>query len=687
MKKEQLNKDEVVERLKKLRSEINRLRYQRHVLNNEEISEGAEDSLKHELFLLEQKHPELITSDSPTQRVAGKALDKFVKHRHSEPMISLEDCFTLDELRNWNKKAARFSSGPAIAKSGYFAELKIDGLAMALIYKDGLLVAAVTRGDGVIGEDVTQNIKTIGSVPLRLNEDSPYDRALSGEFEVRGEVYMTNKAFDQINTAQKKAGQTVFANPRNAAAGSIRQLDPKISASRNLSFFAYEVVTDIGQKKHEEEHEIAKFLGFPVISQNKFCKNLDETEAFHKKWEKDKDQLDFGIDGVVVVVNDERLRDHLGVVGKSPRGVIAYKFVAEQATTVVSDIILQVGRTGALTPVAHFKPTLIAGSTVSKATLHNADEIQRKDVRIGDTVIIQKAGDVIPEVISVIKNLRPKESKAFEMPQEFLDSKVYRKQGQVIHYIENKNIFEVQRRKISHFVSRPAFDIDGLGVKIIDQLIKCGLIHDGADLFYLKFEDLKPLERFADKSASNIIESIKNSQEIELGRFINALGIRFVGIETANDLARELTEEYKPVHGREAIDKLSKLTKEELLNIYEIGTVVAGSIYDFFHNEKNLKFIDKLWKAHVEAVLPLVTGQKSNKFKGLIFVFTGTLPSLSRDRAQDIVRSMGGDVSGSVSKKTSFVVAGDEPGSKYDKAKELGVKIISEDQFKKMLSQ
>jgi len=675
------------QRIGVLRREINRLRYDKHVLNKEEISEAAQDSLKHELFNLEQKYPDLITSDSPTQRVAGKALDKFVKRRHNVPMISLEDCFTFDELKQWMEKAARFSSTQSIEKSGYFTELKIDGLAISLIYKNGILDAAVTRGDGTIGEDVTQNIKTIDAIPLKLDENSTYfNKAKEKDFEVRGEVYLTQAAFEKITVAQKKSGGLVFANPRNAAAGSIRQLNSRITASRALSFYAYEIVSEIGQTTHEQEHEIAKSLGFPVISQNKLCKNIEEVESFHEKWEKEKEKLPFGIDGVVVVINSEKLRDHLGVVGKSPRGMIAYKFAAEQATTVVKDIILQVGRTGALTPVAVFKPTLVAGSTVSRATLHNADEIKKKDVRVGDTVIIQKAGDVIPGVISVIKNLRPKGAKPFEMPQKFLNTKIYRKEGQAIHYIEDKNIFEVQRRKICHFVSRSAFSIDGLGVKIIDQLIKSKLISDGADLFYLKFEDIKPLERFADKSASNIIESIKLHKEIDLGKLINALGIRFVGTETANDLARELTSEYKVQSGREAVDKLASLNKEELLSIYEIGDVVAQSIYEYFRDEKNLHFINKLFKASLKIILPEISGQKSNKLKGKSFVFTGTLPALSRDAVQDIVRSMGADVSRSVSKKTSYVVAGDEPGSKYDKAKELGVKIIDEEELKKIIS-
>jgi len=681
------NKIVAKQRIRVLRQEINRLRYNKHVLNKEEISEGAEDSLKHELYNLEQKYPDLVTSDSPTQRVAGTALDKFVKRRHSVPMISLEDCFTFEELRQWMEKAARFSSTQSIEKSGYFTELKIDGLAISLIYKNGILDVAVTRGDGMVGEDVTQNIKTIDAIPLKLNESSQYfNKAKDIEFEVRGEVYLTTAAFKKIVTEQKKSGVVVFANPRNAAAGSIRQLNSSIAASRSLSFYAYEIVSEIGQTTHEQEHEIAKSLGFPVISQNKLCKNLEEVESFHKKWEKEKEKLSFGIDGVVVVINSEKLRDHLGVVGKSPRGMIAYKFAAEQATTVVKEIILQVGRTGALTPVAIFKPTLVAGSTVSRATLHNADEIKKKDVRVGDTVIIQKAGDVIPEVISVVKNLRPKDAKPFKMPQEFLNTKVYRKEGQAIHYIENKNIFEVQRRKICHFVSRSAFSIDGLGVKIIDQLIKNKLISDGADLFYLKFEDIKPLERFADKSASNIIQSIAQHKEIELGKLINALGIRFVGTETANDLARELVSEYKIQSGREAIEKLASLNEQELLSIYEIGNVVARSIYDYFRDEKNLHFIDKLFKANLKIILPEVSSQKSNRLKGVSFVFTGTLPTMSRDQAQDIVRSMGADVSGSVSKKTGFVVAGDEPGSKYDKAKELGVKIIDEEGFKELLA-
>lgn len=663
-----MTKEEARQRIEQLKKEIDKIRYAYHVLDKQIVSDAVKDSLQHELQELEAKYPEFITPDSPTQRVGGKPLDKFKKVKHSVWMLSLTDAFSVEEMKAWQDRIARFIN-LSPDSFDYYAELKMDGLAVSLVYENGLLKYGATRGDGITGEDVTQNLKTIEAIPLKI------PTSLSKTIEVRGEAFMTLKAFEEVNKEQEKKGEPKFANPRNAAAGSIRQLDPKVTASRKLSFYAYDLITDLGQKTHQQAHEIMKELGFPTNPHNQYCKNLDEVIAYHEKWAKKRQELPYWTDGIVVVVNNLELLKKLGVVGKAPRGMIAYKFPPEEATTVVEDIIVQVGRTGALTPVAVLRPVLVAGSTISRATLHNEDEIRRKDVRIGDTVVVHKAGDVIPEVASVIKDMRTGKEKIFEMPKKcpVCGGPVVRPKGEAISRCINKKCFAQNFRRYTHFVSKSAFDITGLGPKILKKFIDEGLVKDPADLFSLTEGDISPLERFAEKSAKNIVESIQSRKKISLARFLYALGIRNVGEETAYDLAEYFG----------SLEKIKKASLQEIEKVYDIGPVVARSIYEFFQDKENLKFIDRLLKAGVEIEEPEKKGKRP--LEGLTFVFTGGLKSLTREEAKNLVREAGGEVSESVSKKTSYVVVGAEPGSKYEKARALGVKIIGEEEFLKMV--
>ncbi|HLD27932.1 MAG TPA: NAD-dependent DNA ligase LigA [Patescibacteria group bacterium] len=664
-----MTKQEVSKRIEKLKREIEHHRYLYHVLDKEEISDAALDGLKHELYELEQRYPELITPDSPTQRVGGRPLDKFEKVHHSKPILSLEDVFNIEEAAKWTEKNQKIAAG----QYDYFCELKLDGLTVVLTYQDGVLVSGATRGDGVVGENVTQNLKTIESIPLKLNQSGP-DK-LPKKFEVRGEVVMTKKVFEAVNRQQAKNGLPPFANPRNVAAGSIRQLDPKITAARKLECYAFEIITDVGQKTHQQVHEILKSLGFKTSPQSQPCRDLREVEAYLKKWEKKRQELAYQTDGVVIVVNSIDLEKRLGHVGKAERWMAAYKFPAEQATTTVEDIKVQVGRVGTLTPVAVLKPVRVAGSTVSRATLHNQDEINRLDVRIGDTVIIQKAGDIIPDIVRVLPNLRSGSEKKFKMPAKcpICGSNVVKPAGEVNHYCSNKKCFAVEKEKIIHFVSKKAFNIEGLGPKIIEQLINEGLIASAADLFNLTEGDLEPLERFAEKSAQNLITAIQASKQNSLPKFIYALGIRHVGEETAIDLAGRFG----------SLEKIKSASLAELEAIKDIGGVIARSLYDFFQNRDNLDFLDKLKTAGAEPVKAKF--KKSGKLAGQTFVLTGSLDSLTRDEAADKIRLAGGDVSASVSQKTDYLVAGAEPGSKFAKAKKLGVKIIDEKEFLNLL--
>ncbi|MCX6742783.1 MAG: NAD-dependent DNA ligase LigA, partial [Candidatus Parcubacteria bacterium] len=526
-----MNKEEAKKRIAKLREEINYHHYLYHVLDKQEISDAALDSLKHELYQLEQQFPDLITPDSPTQRVGGKALDKFKKVKHEVPMLSIEDVFSFEELQNWQTRVKKLAG----MHYDYYAEIKMDGLAVSLVYENGILVEGSTRGDGEIGEDITHNLKTIDAVPLKLHEPndkqiqeflSKYGqgidkdkflkkiKSLTGHIEIRGEAFMDKKVFDKLNQQQEKKGKKIFANPRNAAAGSIRQLDPKITASRKLDFFSYDLLADFGQVTHEQTHQILKLLGAKENPLNRHCKNLQEIEVFHEYVHKEREKLHYWTDGIVGVVNDIKLFKKLGVVGKTPRGYIAYKFPAEEATTIIENVRFNVGRTGVLTPVADLKSVPIGGTIVSHATLHNIDEIERLGVKIGDTVIIERAGDVIPKVLQVLPKLRTGKEKMINVPAKcpICGSAVKRKPGEVGIYCSNPNCFAIEQEKLFHFVSKGGMNIDGLGPKILEQLMNEGLVSNAADLYELEIGDLEPLERFGEKSAKNIIEAIDNSK-------------------------------------------------------------------------------------------------------------------------------------------------------------------------------
>ncbi|MBI4049495.1 MAG: NAD-dependent DNA ligase LigA [Candidatus Doudnabacteria bacterium] len=669
-----MTNQEAKKRIAKLTEAVNTLRYRYHVLDDPAVTDEIYDSLTAELLELEAKYPQFKLPNSPTQRVGGAALEKFEKVRHEARMLSLNDAFSRDDLAAWEERIKKIlpaspAGGPE-AKFDYFCEVKFDGLAVSLRYKKGNLTVAATRGDGLVGENVTENIKTIQSVPLSLS--------VNKDIEVRGEVVMTKRVWEELNKQQAKAGKPLYANTRNAAAGSIRQLDSKVTANRKLQFYAYDLVTDLGQETHEEVHKKIKGLGFRVSSYEKHTKNLEEVFEFYNHIEKLRDKLPFGIDGIVVSVNNLELFKRLGVVGKAPRGIIAFKFAPEQATTIVEDIALQVGRTGKLTPIAHLRPVFVGGTTVSRATLHNEDEIKRLDVRIGDTVVIQRAGDVIPDVVEVLPKLRTGKEKKFSMPKvcpvcrepvvsRFIGSK---QEQSVDYFCVNDKCPTKNLRYMEYFVS--AFDIYTIGPKILQRFKDEGLISDVVDLFYLKKEDIQSLERFGEKSAENIIRSIQAHKKITLPKFIYALGITHVGEETAFDLAQRFG----------SIHKLTDATKEEINAIPNIGEIVAASVYDWMQSKRNRQFVERLLKAGVEVEQVKV---HKTALTGKSIVVTGSLESLSREQAKEAVREAGGDWALSVSKNTDYVVVGENPGSKADKAQKLRVKILSEDQFLKLL--
>ena len=665
MKNEQqikfMDKTKARERIKKLKKLINHHRRAYHVLDTSEISDEAFDMLKHELFQLESQYPDLITPDSPTQRVGGEALDKFEKVEHTSPMLSIEDVFGQEELGDWEKYVLKLSGAK---KLEYFCELKIDGFAVALRYQKGMFSLGATRGNGNIGEDVTQNLKTIKSIPLKLTGSRK-----EGDIEVRGEVYMEKKAFLKF--------ADTYSNPRNLAAGSIRQLDPKLAASRPLEFIAYGLKTNVGQTLHSQEHEILQIIGFQADKTAKICKNISEVYAYYKEMEKKRESFPFLIDGIVVAVNDNSIFDALGVAGKSPRGIRAIKFSGKQNTTKINDIQLQVGRTGAITPVAILEPVKIAGVTISRATLHNEDEIQKLDVRQGDTVIIERAGDVIPVVVRVLKELRTNKEKKFHMPKKcpVCTAALVKPAEETIWRCPNTECQAKQKEQLHHFVSKKAFDIEGLGPKIIDQLSEQHLISDAADIFRLKEGDLVPLERFAEKSAVNLVIAINQSTNISLSRFLYALGIRHVGEETAYALARNF---------QFPISNFQNISLAEFQRVPDIGLKVAKSIYDWFDSKKNQSFIRKLLSVGVQ-IQDTKYEIQNTKLADKTFVLTGTLDSLTRDEAKERIRALGGEISESISKKTDYVVVGKAPGSKHTNAKKLGVRVIREKEFLKLL--
>ncbi|MBU4274235.1 NAD-dependent DNA ligase LigA [Patescibacteria group bacterium] len=684
-------REELKKRIGKLRELINHHRYLYHVLDKQEISDEALDSLKKELFDLEQKYPEFITLDSPTQRVGGAPLKEFKKIRHPERMLSLNDVFSKQDFLDWQERVSKLLTEKEKKDIDFYCELKLDGLAIELIYENGLLKTGSTRGDGIVGEDVTQNLKTIEAVPLRLRDINKVIEELKKEnlkkiaenirnkglkkVIVRGEVFLTKKEFEKINKIQVKKGLPLYANPRNIAAGSIRQLDPKVTALRQLDSNAYDLLTDFGQKTHEETHKILKALGFKINKNNKYRQNANKVFELHKFWQKNRDSLPYEIDGIVVIINNNNIFKKLGVVGKAPRGAVAFKFSLKQATTKVEDIFIQVGRTGAMTPVARLKPVSISGVTITRATLHNKDEIKRLGVKIGDTVIVGRAGDVIPDIVKVLTELRTGKEKDFKMPKvcPSCGSKLIKSERELFWRCPNSKCFARKRRALYYFVSRGAFDIRGLGPKIIDRLLEEGLIRDAADLFELKEGDVVQLERFAEKSAENLIKAVQNSRKISLPRFIYALGIRNVGQETSQDLAEYFGD----------MGKLEKANLDELQKIKDIGPVVAESINKWFSDERNRKF---LWRLKISInIIKTKKEIKGGKLKGRRFVLTGELKTMSRNRVREIIRNLDGNVSEAVSKNTDFVVVGLNPGSKLKMAEKLGVKTIKEEEFLKLL--
>jgi DNA ligase (NAD+) len=720
-----MNKNEIKSRIEKLRVEIEHHRYLYHVEDRQEISDGALDSLKNELQKLEMENPEYITPDSPTQRVGGKPMEKFAKVEHATPMISLFDAFSEKDMRDWEERNRKIisKSQPASPAGGflisnnntdldYFCELKMDGLAISLVYENGKLVRGATRGDGKTGEDVTANIKTIESIPLSLREPTLEEMEKSGieksaaknllktikqgRVELRGEAIITLKVFNELNRKNKKEGRPLLANPRNGAAGAIRQLDPKISAERKLEFYVYAVIIQGGSFRfHEQEHSLAKLLGFKVLKQNKYCKNLEEVFAFHHYWEEHKGKMPFECDGVVVKINNLSLWQVLGIVGKGPRFMMAYKFSAEQATTKLLDVRWQVGRTGILTPTALLEPVRVSGVTISRATLHNMDEIGRLELMIGDTVVIERSGDVIPKIINMLDKLRDGKEKRIKVPEKcpMCGGGVEKVQGEVAYKCINKDCFAVNLRKMMHWTSRGAVDIEGLGPKIIEQLANEGLARDIADFYKLTEGDLKPLERFADKSAENLIKAIDFRREIPLERFLFGLGIRHVGEETAVLLAKEFLISNiqclnkSQLHISKLIQKYQNISLDDLEKIEDVGPIVARSIYNWFQDEKNIGLLKRLEQNRVITIIPNSQFLIPNKkFTNKSFVLTGSLKGLTREEAKAKIRQLGGNVSSSVSKSTDYVVAGEDPGSKYDKAKQLGVRVITEEEFMNLVT-
>jgi DNA ligase (NAD+) len=641
-------------------------------LDKPEISDEAYDSLVKELQKLEADYPELKSGDSPTERVGGEPLKEFVKVTHATRQWSFDDAFDFEELEKWDEKVRKFirKENSQSEQIEYCCELKIDGLKVVLTYENGKLVRGATRGDGRVGEDITHNVRTIESIPLVLKDKVSMTAV--------GEIWIGQKDLVKINKEREKSGEALYANTRNLAAGSVRQLDPKMAKARRLKAFVYDIdlINSALPKTQSDELEILRKLGFEINPNFAVFSDLAGVEKYYQNWSKNRKKLDYGLDGIVIKINSRKIQEALGYTAKSPRWGVAYKFPAEQVTTVVEDIVLQVGRTGVLTPVAHLKPVLVAGSTVSRATLHNEDEIRRLDVRIGDTVILQKAGDVIPDIVSVVKELRTKKEKEFVWPSKVSvcggDGSIERIPGQAAWRCVNKNSFEQQKRKFYHFVGKHAFDIVDMGPKVVDVLLEENLISEFADIFTLKKGDLLELPRFAEKSIDNLLASIKKSSEVTLARLLVGLSIPQVGEETAIDLASHF----------ETLAKLSSAKFSELEAMNGVGPIVAQSVVDFFATKQNQKMINNLLQ---NIVVEKVERKVGGKLSGKSFVLTGTLAQMSRDDAKSLIRANGGIVSESVSKLTSYVVAGENPGSKYEKAQDLGVKILSEEEFLKLL--
>jgi len=659
--------------IEELREKLRYHEYRYYVLDDPEISDAAYDRMMNRLKELEAAHPELVTPDSLTVRVGGAPREGFTKVQHARPMLSLDNAFSYDALREWDR---RVREGSGQEKIEYIAEHKFDGLSISLQYEDGVLTRGVTRGDGTTGEDVTPNVKTIRSIPLRVDAGALKKNKLPAAFEVRGEIMMTKKAFEALNREQERIGGKIFVNPRNSAAGAVRVLDPSITAARRLDFFAYYLLVDgkVPFAKHSDSLQALKQLHFRASDDWKLCVGIEAVIAYCEDWDAKREKLAYEIDGVVVKVNSIPIQNELGYTSKAPRWAIAFKYPARQETTVVNDIIVQVGRTGTLTPVAVLQPVQVGGVTVSRSTLHNMDEIDRLGLQISDTVLIERAGEVIPHVLKVVKE--GKNRKPFRMPKHCPEcgSTIHHVEGEVAYRCVNAACPAKRKESILHFAGRHAMNIDGLGDKIVDQLVDKGLVKDVADLYTLKEPEVAGLERMAEKSAQNLLAEMAASKKNSLERLIYALGIQFVGERTGQLLAEHFS----------SLEELAAAKEEELEEVPEVGPKVAASIVEFFSEAANRQLIKKLHKVgvHPTAEKRVV---KSQKLAGKSFVFTGGLANRSREEAGEIVQQHGGKVSGSVSKKTDYVVVGTDPGSKYEKAKELRVTILTEAEFDKML--
>ncbi len=673
--------------IEKLREEIRHHEDLYYVHDNPTISDREYDALLQKLQLLEEQHPEYITPDSPTQRVGGRPAEGFAEVVHRRPMLSLDNSYNIDELRAFDQRCQRLAEGRALE---YVAELKIDGLSLSLHYENQVLVRGVTRGDGRIGEDVTQNARTIRSIPLRLRVhgtseprseiSDPKSQTLISNLEVRGEAFIPRKVFERTNAEREEQGESRFANPRNAAAGTIRQLDSRIVATRKLDMFAYDLIA--GERKpfptHWEALNWMEQAGFRVNPNRKRCGSIEEVIEFANEIEVRRDDLDYEIDGLVVKVNSTALQDEFGTTNKAPRWAIAYKYAARQATTQVLSIVVQVGRTGALTPVANLEPVSLAGTTVSRATLHNPDEVKRLGIRIGDWVLIEKGGDVIPKVLKVIKDKRTGEEKPFRMPKKcpVCGGEISRPEGEVVSRCVAADCPAQLEGRLLHFASRRAMRIEGLGESLVHQFVESGKVRDAGDLYSLTLEDVASLERMAAKSASNLLAQIEASKQRDLSNLIYALGLRHVGDRTATTLARHFG----------SLDALSRATVEVLDDVPEIGLTVAQSVRDWFDDPGNSALCERLAAAGVQTKIAESGQSTDERFAGKLFVLTGTLKAFSRDEARAAIEAGGGRVTSSVSKKTDYVVAGEEAGSKLDKATELGVTVIDEETFTKMLA-
>ena len=664
----QFSLQQASERAEKLRLAINDYRYHYHVLDESLMSEAAADSLKHELSQLEEQFPELITSDSPTQRVAGRALDKFTKVTHQTRMISLADVFDAKEIASWIERMRKVL--PSV-NSEYLCDIKMDGLACSLIYQDGILQQAVTRGDGLVGEDVTMNVRTIKNVPLKLRGNQKFAHFLRGRTEIRGEIVMFKQAFIELNQAQEKAGKPLFKNPRNLAAGTIRQLNPALVAKRPLHFVGYDVIRDDWSEVPTIAYGYSAMteLGIETSKQTRVVKTQDEIIDFISHLDEIRGGLKFNTDGAVVKLNDRAQFEVLGIVGKTPRAAVAYKFAAEEATATILDIVISIGRTGAATPVAVFNPVQIAGTTVQHASLHNADEIERLDVRRGDTVIVFKAGDIIPQVLRVLTELRPADAQQInyqaELLRQYPELEFERTEGEVVYRVKGLTGELILKRSLEHFASKGALDIDTLGTKNVEALIDAGLVTDLADIYRLDVSSLLKLDRFAAVSAQKLVDAIQNCKKPTLERFLFGLGIRHVGTQTAIDLVKKF----------ESIDGIAHATIDELRAVDGVGEVIAESVTAWFADEDNIRMLEKFSMLGVEPQYV----KKQGKLVGVNFVVTGTLESMSRDQAADKIRALGGTFQSAVAKDTSYLVAGGSVGaSKLKKAESYGVKVINE---------